>query len=194
MAGLLSAATFWELQISYWPDAVVGGVNGFVPPNEGKADHSAFEFYFQHPPTREDFLQVCRQLPWCSVWDQTLLPIVNNNDWPMMDMTRKASSVELKNADGILVGTLRVTKQVAYENQNGMANYISSSELDRALKGMKGNDVIKAREVLRDKNNYILEQSQKLGPANFPENRLRIMQAVLHYAGLRKSKPRPLLK
>lgn len=104
---------YWTLTIHFWPAATEAGVQ----PVKANAYEDGPQFYrpdaidFDHPPSREEFLEVTQAIPWMGVWQDTLLPIVASNPWPMIDMAHKAAHVDLKNEQGQIVGQLEVRRQ-----------------------------------------------------------------------------------
>ena len=57
----------------------------------GKARPHVFRFAQQ--PTLEDFLAVCRMLPWTGVWDDGLIPAIKKCQWPEVAPGYKANHV-----------------------------------------------------------------------------------------------------
>ena len=77
----------WRLTVHFYPHAIEAGVrpaNTNVNAceqrslNDGKISPAAFyrshEFLFRHPPSREDFMNMVRGLPWAvTAWENSLL-------------------------------------------------------------------------------------------------------------------------
>ena len=97
---MLKRERFWCLTIEFWHGDLEAGAR----PTEG-VTHRRHPFFFRHPPTREDFHDVCRQLPWTSVWNDTLFPILAKHPWPI-DFMHKSAGVELFEQER-LVGRVR---------------------------------------------------------------------------------------
>jgi hypothetical protein len=109
---------FWRLTVAYWPKAADAGLQPCVAVGygeEGAQFHRPHDIDFAKPPTREDFLAVVRQTPWMHVWETTLLPLLAQNDWPIVPACHKAAHVELT-AHGKVVGELRVQRHCLYVN------------------------------------------------------------------------------
>lgn len=131
----------WRLTVHYWPRATDAGVRpqlctGFSF-DDSPAPYRAHEVNFSNPPTREDFLAVVAQTPWMHVWEQTLLPVIEKNQWPMIDPAHKGSSVELKDGGGRIVGKLEVWRQQRHCNSRYSVPMIGTypgSAIDRFLK------------------------------------------------------------
>lgn len=55
---------------------------------------------FANQPTLQDFLDVCKLLPWTSVWDDTLLAILPECDWPVVGSGYKANHTIIHTQSG----------------------------------------------------------------------------------------------
>ena len=55
-------------------------------------DHT---FRFAEQPTLEDFLAVCRMLPWTAVWDGGLIPTIEKCQWPVVEPGYKRNHVAI---------------------------------------------------------------------------------------------------
>lgn len=183
---------YWRLTVAHWESAVEAGLRPVIAHGfpDGDQYYHPHDFDFQSPPSREDFLQVCRQLPWTSVWDDSLLPMIEKNDWPMIDFCVKASYVDLKDDQGRTVGRLEVRRHNQYQNQSYGGCFFSIDERDKALRGLKGDKLKAGFEALNTTyENRVRERIIK-EEAYTEVERIRIMQTVLHELGIRKSKPK----
>ena len=75
------------------------------------------EISFGEAPSRRDFLQIVRQTPWMSVWEEKLLPIVKKTKWPMPAGGFKANEIDLVDESGKKIGRLRIERRQVYKNQ-----------------------------------------------------------------------------
>ena len=115
---------FWQLTVSHWPNAVEANVRpveagdwGSILLDEGPQYYRSHHFNFINPPSRQDFLDMCRRIPWTQCWEKNgFFKIIEQNDWPLIEYCKKASSVDLMH-EGKEVGRLRVDRQVQYVNQ-----------------------------------------------------------------------------
>lgn len=58
---------------------------------------SEHRFLFAEVPTLDDFLNVCKQLPWTAVWDCGLLQALKDDreKWPLVQPMHKAAHASL---------------------------------------------------------------------------------------------------
>jgi len=127
---------YWRLTIHFWPSAVEAGTqpiktDGF---EQGPQFYRAHTIDFDHPPSREEFLAVTREIPWMGVWQDTLLPVVAQNPWPMIDSAHKAAHVDLQNEQGQIVGTLEVRREQRWANQGYDAPFITTAMIRSAAR------------------------------------------------------------
>jgi hypothetical protein len=131
---------YWQLTIHFWPAATEAGVQ----PVKANAFEDGPQFYrpdsidFDHPPSRDEFLEVTQAIPWMSVWQDTLLPVVASNPWPMIDMAHKAAHVDLKNEQGQIVGQLEVRRQERWANAGYCAPFITTDMIRSAARLRNG--------------------------------------------------------
>lgn len=74
------------------------------------------EISFGEAPSRRDFLQVVRQTPWMSVWEEKLLPIIKKTKWPMPAGGYKRNEVDLVE-NSKKIGRLVIERRQVYKNQ-----------------------------------------------------------------------------
>ncbi|NLS97540.1 MAG: hypothetical protein GXX96_35825 [Planctomycetaceae bacterium] len=127
---------YWQLTVHFWPAATEAGVqpvkaNGF---EEGPQFYRPDTIDFDHPPSRDEFLAVVQTIPWMSVWQDTLLPVVANNPWPMIDFAHKAAHIDLKNEQGQIVGQLEVRRQERWANAGYCAPFITTDMIRSAAR------------------------------------------------------------
>jgi hypothetical protein len=81
---------------------------------------SPSEFHFAKPPSRADFLTLCRHLPWTVVWTDTIIRYVaeNHTAWPMVDFAHKAASCDLTDESGNVVGRINVSRDTLYQGDS----------------------------------------------------------------------------
>jgi hypothetical protein len=143
---------FWCLTIEFWPGAVESGKS----PVDG-VTHNRHPFFFRHPPTREDFLNVCEQLPWTAVWNTTLFPILAQHPWPMIDYMHKSAGVELLDREK-LVGRVNVYREDRWENRNVAAPAIYE-DISHITRRCKNKD--EARRYVEGRRYEIMENVAK---------------------------------
>lgn len=138
---MLKRERFWCLMIEFWHGDLEAGAR-------------PHPFFFRHPPTREDFQDVCRQLPWTSVWNDTLFPILAKHPWPMIDYMHKSAGVELFDQSK-LVGRVNVYREDRWENQ-----YVSVpsifEEINEVTRRCKDKEA--ARRYVESKRYEIMEK------------------------------------
>ena len=105
----------WKLTIHHWPRATDAGVRpqlytGFSL-DECPALYRPTELVFSHPPSREDLLVVVARTPWMASWQETLLPVLAQNQWQIITAGYKGASVEFKDDSGRVVGRVEVWRQ-----------------------------------------------------------------------------------
>lgn len=145
-----------------------------------------FDFCF--PPTRDDFLRVCKVLHWTQCWQETLFPIIARNDWPLVDALHKASSVELQD-DSKVVGRLSVYREWLYENEQHLIPYATCDEEAKAIQSVPKDRRNEAHLLLLDRQNYLREQFMLPGNES-DAARIKIMKQVLYEKGFRKTPPK----
>jgi hypothetical protein len=122
-------STFWSLTVHYYPAAAAAGLRPVENESfalDGPQYYRPHRFDFANPPRREDFLAVCRKLPWTHVWNDTLLPVLERNPWPIMDSFHKANSQDLFDEQGRQVGRLNIYKEEAWLNRAYLCPHVSS--------------------------------------------------------------------
>lgn len=183
---------FWILTVSFWPEAAEADVRPLVSLSfcdEGPAFYCPREIHFQNPPSRQEFLEVVKTTPWMAhFWNDTLLPVIAANDWPMIDFMHDGSHVDLKDAKGQVVGQLDVSKHDLFASGGYQTAAVYSNEVDRALRGLQGDQLVKAKELLRKSENWLREQYATFGSGEVlgPEKRVELMKAILVKHGLKK--------
>jgi hypothetical protein len=141
---------------------------------------------FDHPPSRADFLEIVQQTPWMSVWEKDLLPLVQRNDWPMIDGAHKGAHVDLMD-EGRKVGELKVWRQECFVNMPYQTPFIRLDTISRAFRGVRGHEA--ARKVIQARENRIREMVTNSGEVT-EDAVVRAIHTVLQEAGLRKTKAR----
>jgi hypothetical protein len=186
---------YWRLTVSHWPEAVKADVKPCLAPHGYPAGeewlpnfHRPHDFDFRHPPTRSDFLQLARQVPWMSTY-KDLLPILEENDWPMLDMAHKGASVDLLDADGNVCGELKVWRHFSYQNQQYYVPMITCTEWDRIVCRLKNPDE-EALNMLRSRSENRIQERLMMAE-DVSDERIRYeIRLVLHEAGHLKTKPK----
>ena len=170
---MLKRERFWCLTIEFWQGDVEAG--GKPRPHP---------FFFRHPPTREDFQDICRQLPWTSVWNDTLFPILAKHQWPMIDFMHKSAGVELFDQSK-LVGRVSVYREDRWENQhvNVPCIFEEINEVTRRCKDKDG-----ARRYVEGRRYEIMEKA-----AAEPVEIAKEIRRVLVEGGFLKGKKRKAL-
>jgi len=76
-------------------------------------------FQFMFPPSLEDFLLVCKMLPWTGVWDETLIPFLRNDvtvsNWPVVEEGKKAGSRSFSGPLGFV--RVGISRSRVWENE-----------------------------------------------------------------------------
>lgn len=184
---------YWRLTIEFWAHAVDAGVqpvkcHGF-PTEDHPGHYRSHTVDFNEPPTREDFLAVVAMTPWMQSWKDSLIPVMEKNDWPMIDYMHKGSSVTLMR-DGVEVGRLEVWRQHLYLNQPTVVPPVLCDEVDQAVRGLRRSVVEEARTLIRNSENKLRELFVKKRLWDSPEGRVLVMQELLYEAKIRTSKPK----
>ncbi len=183
---------YWRLTVSYWPSAVEAGLRPCIAIGFPKGDqfYSPHDLDFKNPPSREEFLQVALRTHWMATcWKESLLPIIEMNDWPMIGSGKRGSHVELSDNQKRFVGKLDVWRHDQFQNQSYGHCSFSLDERDKAIRGLKGDKLHEARQALDTYDNRIFERIIK-EEVHTSKERILIMQHVLHELGIRASKPK----
>jgi hypothetical protein len=136
----MKRADYWTLTIHFWPTGIDAGLqpvvaNGF---EEGPQFYRPDSIDFEKPPSREEFLEVTQTIPWMGVWQDTLLPIVASNPWPMIDFAHKAAHVDLHDEQGQVVGKLEVWRKERWANGGYSAPFITTDVIRSAARLRNG--------------------------------------------------------
>ncbi len=107
----------WTLIIKYYPGAIAAGVEPVATEGfeNGPEHYHPHRIRFQHPPKREEFLDIVKWTPWMSVWDESLVPIIE--EWPIPAAMHKRACVDLIE-DGAKVGELIVERDHFWINDD----------------------------------------------------------------------------
>lgn len=114
----------WDLVVHYYPRAALNDVKPVVILNFSQAyeekDNPAYytphTFHFLNPPTKEEFLAVCAELPWTHVWDTCLLVLIRKSKkWPKIRVGFKRNSITLKTKHGE-VATIMIERTTVWKN------------------------------------------------------------------------------
>lgn len=131
----------YVLRVHYYPHAIEHNVtpmeSGFAPGYPGA--YFSHTLQFDHPPTPEDFTEVVNQLPWAKeAWGETLIPLLQFNNWPYLQTARKACTTNLYIQDeGVnkQVGHLEISKKETWINEQYPSILITQSMINKSLKG-----------------------------------------------------------
>ena len=149
----LAESCFWELEVSFYVQAAEHGVRpvrsmgfGSVPTDPTDplywAHYRPHSFYFRHPPSRESFWTLVSQTPWMHHFRDDYKPIVDANDWPMIDCCLKAAHVHLHDSQGRRVGEIQVRRRTIYLNRMYITPPILVSDIDAVCGKTHGRDVV----------------------------------------------------
>ncbi len=192
---MLHRTPYWRLTVSHWPEAVKAGVQPCLAPpgypakeNWLPSFHKPHDFDFRHPPTRADFLQLVRQVPWMATYED-LLPILEKNDWPMIDYAHKGSTVDLSDSDGKVCGELRVWREFAYQNQQYSVPMITCAAWETIVCRLKNRDE-EALNTLRCRCENRIQERMMLAEDTSDERMKYEIRLVLHEAGHLQTKPK----
>lgn len=184
--------TYWSLTVKFWKRAVEAGVRPIdsrQAPNpyaEDPALYTPHVIEFEHPPSREDLTYIVSRVAWMHLWEKERMPIIAANHWPMIDSYHKASSVDLLDEQGRVVGELRVQKEQRWVNEPYHTYPIRIDERDKAVKGLRGEALEAALKCIRANENFLRE---KFVDMHDEGQRVLAMKSLLHEKGLLKKKP-----
>ena len=107
----------WSVEVHFYPSAAKAGLTpcgnqGYHPEPQFYNSH---KFLFANIPKLEDFLLVCKQNPWTSIWDGGLQPMLNEKMWGELPIGKKAYTISLLD-DGLIVGHLDISRESIYTN------------------------------------------------------------------------------
>lgn len=184
---------YWRLTLSHWPKAVEAGVRPCLPPKLSNY-YKPTDIDFAHPPTRADFLQVCRQTPWMSTFESSgLLEIIEKNNWPMIDTAHKGSTVELFNEQDLVCGELRVWRHSAFQNKRYQVPMITVATWDKIVNRLPA-DKRDGTNIIRCRVENMIQERMLLAD-DISEDRMKYeIRLVLHEQGYLKTKPKKPVK
>lgn len=160
----LTRTEYWRLTIHYFPEATAAGRTPV--PHDGFEREWQPQWYkphdidFSSPPSRDDLLAVVAQTPWMHGWGEDLLPLIAQNQWPMIEPCHKGASADLKDSSGNTVGRLDVWRQWIYCNSSYSVPMVLDADtqpfLNRRIRDPHKRQA--ARQYLRAHRNLILER------------------------------------
>jgi len=124
----MTKTSYWRLTIHFWPRAAEAGLQPAVSHGfeSGEQFYRPRDIDFEHPPSREEFVEVVNRVPWMQAAWHRLLLILPQNLWPMIDNLHKAATVDLKDEEGRCVGRLDVWREERWMNQGYVAPCITT--------------------------------------------------------------------
>jgi hypothetical protein len=176
---------FFCLTIALWPHAVKASVSpvktdGF---ESGPQFYREHEFCFAHPPTRQDFWQLCAQTPWMSVFQENRKALIDDNPWPLVGPGKKARDVDVRDSQGHIVGRLSVRKRSCCLNSCPNIPQIGVDVWDRCVRGLKG-------ELQHNARLWVMTNEHQIQEAAMAENKpitrqllVKIGKRLLRQAG-----------
>ncbi len=117
----LRQENIWSLEVNFYPSAAKAGVHpvdNFVAGLANRDDpqyYRSHKFLFANTPTLEDFLLLCKRLAWTSVWDESLLKLVNKKMWGELPIGRKVYTIYVME-DDLKVGHIEIRREWIYVN------------------------------------------------------------------------------
>ncbi len=188
---MLERREFWSLTVSYWPQAAELGLKPRECVRYADLDDPAryrpHVFNFVHAPSRQDFLDMLKQLPWTQCWNDTLLPIIAKNQWPFMDYMHKRSDVDLVNEKDQIVGKLTSQREDQFRNPTSEVVTITIAMEKDALKGLTPINQTMAQKFMDKNQNHLLEMTLDLPHDH--DAVVFMLKNFLFKHGFRKSKP-----
>lgn len=158
----LNRDDFWSISFCFYPEAIADGLkpirhDGFSDPPAGVAFYSVYTFHFESPPSRADFLQMGRSIPWMR--QHPILDFIEQDkcDWPTIDYAHKAATVYLKNEQGVEIGRIHVHRERIYVNEPYATLFIDVNSVEQVIHGYKKEDREELRRCIDSKDNRIRE-------------------------------------
>jgi hypothetical protein len=150
---------FYTLTVALWPHAVEAGVTPVQSDSfeSGPQFYREHEFFFLHPPTRQDWWELCRQTPWMACFQDHHRRHIDGNPWPLVGPGRKACDVDLLDAQGRKIGRIDVRRQDCHVNGYPSIPFIGVDNWDAMVRGLKGEVKRAAREWVMFHDNVIQE-------------------------------------
>lgn len=98
------------------------------------------EFFFRNPPSRDDFLELTKTVPWMGTWHETLIPAIRDKstNWPYLTFGQKASHSAVE-ADGVMY-SIMVDRWDLYQNGYYVRDYLSHEDARRLTCRLKDGD------------------------------------------------------
>ena len=91
---------YWRLEVHFWPVAVERNERPLAVQSFSKDDpgnYSPHDFDFEKPPSKEEFAWLVNCLPWAwNCWHDSLLPLLEQNEWPVVEASYKRAEMELR--------------------------------------------------------------------------------------------------
>ncbi len=124
----MTNTTYWRLAIHFWPRATEAGVQPVVSHGfeDGEQFYCPRNIDFEHPPRREEFVEIVNRVPWMQAAWHGLLSVLAKNPWPMIDAVHKAATVDIQDTEGRCVGRLEVCREDRWLNQGYAAPWITT--------------------------------------------------------------------
>lgn len=183
----------WTLTVHHW-GKLPAGVRPFrvaglgIGRDDLPGDYRAYEFEFENPPVREDFLALCRTLPWTQVWEDDLMPVIARSQWPLIDDFHKASDADLHDGEGNRVGKLGVCRGDLYVNPFRAVPLILHDHEKAATRHVPKGRRAEADEALMLNANLARERLMALDGGWTPADIARELRRILEEKGFLKQK------
>lgn len=114
------------------------------------------EFFFTNPPTKEEFLAT--RPPWMEVWKDTILPAIQSNPFPYLQLGTKRSEVEFPVNEQIVRVLVEKVDVIGVPYRDQII--IPHDDIKSAL-GRKYKDDDKAYVFLLQNENLVIDRYQK---------------------------------
>lgn len=176
------------LTIHHWPHAIAAN----VPPVVDTQFESGPSFYrpevieFDHRPTRDDMLEVIRQVPYMAHHYQPYMKLLETTEFPMVPMQGKAGQCDIIE-DGKIVGRIEVRRTHVYLNRYRHIPYVMTEpeQIARYIPKERREEAIK---YATDRENLIKERYVRNYETDNGYTVLDAVREVLFEGGFVKSK------
>jgi hypothetical protein len=183
----MTKTTYWRLTIHFWPRAAEAGIQPVVSHGfeGGEQYYRPRSIDFEHPPSREEFIEIVNRVPWMQAAWHKLLPILAKNSWPMLDNCHKSATVDLHDEESRCVGRLEVCREERWMNRGYIAPFVSTEACRAVTRHLRRR--IEAAEYL-DANRYVLMERIAMIPNWTEEIVFAEMRSMLIEGGFLKAR------
>lgn len=188
---MIKKTEHWTLTVSFW-GVLPEGVRPFRTAGSGfghewkPGEHKPTEFEFTNPPSRQDFFDTYKLLPWMTTWKDDVMPAIAVSQWPFIQMGKKGATTAIINVDGIKVGELQVWRSQRFDNTGYNEPFVGMDAIEAVLRYVPKTKREEINGMIRANENLICERCILAGDTG-EDQVIAEIRNLLVEKGLRKA-------